>query len=247
MPTDASLVAALSDLHRHGPVNGACLLFGDYVIANHLPISDKRANMVCSTVTEMCDGYQSVGRNITEFIFGYDKGHALIFCERKVRLIILVDVSADMDQLVLAARHFMQENGAAVERLPVTELTQKIKMVNPSAAKLQQEEAMPEVDGTDSVIVPEPIEVEEDKQAESPQEWDEFKGKLLGILSKVLGSGQSLRMIDRVVKEHGYGKQHPLKVDFTSIAEAVIEKVPNRSKRRSLDSLAQELIRRYRV
>ncbi len=246
MPADALLVAALSDLHRHGPVNGACLLFGGYVVANHLPISDKRANLVCSTVTEMCDGYQSVGRNITEFIFGYDKGHALIFCERKVRLIILVEVSADLDQLVMAARHFMQENCGVVERLPEVELTQKIKMVSHGAAKVVDETVLSSVDGTDSVlpVANSPEVVEE--QDNSLQEWIDYKSSLHGILARVLGSGQSMKMIDRVIKEHGYGKLHPQRIDFVSIAETVIEKVPNRSTRRSLDSLAKELIRRYR-
>ena len=56
MSAGASLVSALSDLHWHGAVNDAGLMFGDFVVANHLPISDKRAIMVCSTVTGMCDG-----------------------------------------------------------------------------------------------------------------------------------------------------------------------------------------------
>lgn len=241
MPSDASLVAALSDLHRYGPVNGACLLCGDFIVANHLPISDKKVHLLCSTVTEMCDGYQSVGRNITECYFGYDQCQLFVFCEAKVRLFILADQEGDPDRLGSAARQFMLENAAVLEQLPASHLTQRIKVTAVQApTKTPSEEAEPEEDEAPSEL-PTSLVVEPVPMA--PDEWVPFRESLHQLLSRVLGSGQSSRAIDRVAKEHGYGKQSPLRQDFESIAQSVVDKVPNRSKRRSLQSLVDELLR----
>ena len=243
MSADASLVAALSDLHRYGPVNGACLLFTDFIVANHLPISDKKVHLVCATVTEMCDGYQSVGRNITEFYFGYDKCQLFVFCEGPVRLFILTETSADPDQIGVAARRFMSDNAASLNQIPATQLTQRIKLaaVKPAEAESETEEQLESSqDDVEPTVLPPSMEANVDA---APDPWIEFREGLHQLISRVLGSGQSSRLIDRVAKEHGYAKQSPLEDDFESIAQAVVDKVPNRTKRRSLQSLVEELIR----
>ncbi|MFT4636819.1 MAG: hypothetical protein ACI8T1_000127 [Verrucomicrobiales bacterium] len=198
VPADASLVAALSDLHRYGPVIGACLLFTDFIVANHLPISDEKANLICGTVTEMCDGYQAVGRNITEFYFGYDQCQFFVFREGVVRLMVLTEIHADPDQIGTAARHFVRENATVLSQLPATQLTQRIKLspvVAPTAAG-GVNAAVLESNESPEASVP-------TEEPESPDEWLEFREKLHQLISRVLGSGQSLRLIDRVVKEHG--------------------------------------------
>jgi hypothetical protein len=230
--SDASLVAALSDLHRRGPVNGACLLCGDFIVANHLPISDKKVHLLCSTVTEMCDGYQSVGRNITEFYFGYDQCQLFVFCDEPVRLFILADQEADPDRLGGDARKFMLDNSSVLEQLPASALTQRIKVTAAQApTKPPSDEKEPSEDEASNEL-PASLVVEPVPMA--PDEWLPFRESLHQLLSRVLGSGQSSRAIDRVAKEHGCGKQSPLRDDFESIAQSVVEKVPNRSKRRSL-------------
>ncbi len=241
MPADASLVAALSDLHRLGQVNGACLLSGEFIVANHLPISDKKANLVCATVTEMCDGYQSVGRNITEFYFGYDKGSALIFAEGPIRLLILVDPHADLDQLGAAARNFLRENASALQQLGSAQLTQRIKVPAKSKATIT-----PAAESAESHEPEEPeVSVPVKEEPEPPEAWENFREDLFQILSRVIGSGQANRMIDRVAKDHGYVRIRPLQIDFGSIAETVVDKVPNRTKRKSLRSLVDEMIRHH--
>lgn len=238
MSANASIVAALSDLHRHGPVNGACLLYTDFIVANHMPISDKKVHLLCATITDMCDGYQSVGRNITEFYFGYDQCQLFVFCEGDVRLFILAEHGGDPDILGMAARKFMRDNAAVVEQLPASALTQRIKLTAAQAPEQPEAAAEEEPSELPAALAPEPV-------AMVPDEWIGFRESLYQLLSRVLGSGQSARLIDRVAKEHGYGKQSPRIEDFKSIANAVVERVPNRSKRRSLQSLVDELLRSH--
>lgn len=241
MPADASIVSALSELHRYGAVDGVCLLYQDFIVANHLPISDKKANLIGATVTEMCDGYQAVGRNITEFYFGYDQCQLFVFCEGAVRLVIILESEADLDQVGQGARAFLAENRSVLKALSDAHLTQRIKV---PAKEPERKESAPEEEpekeepSVSVAPVAEPVE--------KPDEWIVFREKLHQLLSRVLGSGQSSRLIDRVVKEHGYGKRNPLQVDFESIGNALVEKVPNKSKRRGLQSLLTELYKHYR-
>ena len=242
-----TLVTALSDLHRHGPISGACLILGDFIVANHLPVSDSKAGNFCAVVREMCDGYQSVGRNITEFYFGYDRGSIIVFCEGRMRLALLVDLGADMDQLGTAGRHFLIENAPALQQLNEADLTQRIS-VREEPAPIVSNDSGPitKPDDIDHSI-PEASVPGEEEPATSEEEWEEFRDKLHLLLSRVIGSGQSTRMIDRVVKEHGYGKQLPLRIDFQSIAESMVERIPNKSKRKSIRSLVDELLRHMRL
>ncbi len=231
MPPTASLSASLTELHRFGPVTGACLLYKDFIVANHLPFSDKKMNHVCGTVTEMCNGYQSVGRPISEYYFGYNDCQMLVHCAGPIRLIILTENTADPDQIGMAARQFLQANAAVLDQLDVTGLTERVKLPPPKKTAPSESRR--------AALVSVPDEVEE----ETPDAWLDFRQSLIQVLVQVLGSAQGTRLVDRVVKEHGYGKRLPLKVDFRSIARAVVEKIPNRSRRRSLQSAVDELIR----
>lgn len=230
MSATHTLSAALNDLHRFGPVTGACLLHKDFIVANHLPFSDKKMNLVCGTVTEMCNGYQSVGRPISEYYFGFDGCQMLVQCAGPFRLIILTEITADPDQIGMAARHFLHANAATLNQLDPASLTEKVKMPKPKkTAPSESQRAM--------------VSVLEDVEQEAPEAWQAFRDDLTYVLVQVLGSAQSKRLINRVVKEHGYGRQVPLQVDFASIARAVVAKVPNRSRQRSLQSVVDEMLR----
>ena len=237
MFVDSSLVASLSDLHRCRGVNGACLLYADFIVANHLPISDKKAHLVSATVTEMCDGYQSVGRSITEFYFAYDQCQLVVFCEGLVRLFVLAETSGDPDELGRVARRFFTENRVVLGQLAASPLTQRIRV---SQTKTVQPEAEVEEAVVDSRLESQPMSIAE-PVAMAPDPWIDFRENLHQILSRVLGGGQSTRLIDRVAKEHGYARQSPSVENFDSIAQTLIDKVPNRSTRRSLQSLVGEL------
>lgn len=191
----------------------------------------------------MCDGYQSVGRNITEFYFGYDLCQMFVFCNGPVRLFILAEPSAEPDKLGGAARAFMKENAPALSQLPPSTLTQRIKVPTPSpevTAPSKEEVPVEEVSDSETVL---PVPVPAEPVPMAPDEWVEFRESLHQLISRVMGSVQSSRMIDRVAKEHGYGKQSPPKDVFDGIANAVVDKIPNRSKRRDLKSLIDELVR----
>lgn len=234
MPADVSLVAALTKLHRFGQVNGACLLFSDFIVANLLPFSDKKMNLICGTVTEMCAGYQSAGREITEYYFGYDECQLFVICVDPIRLILLTESGAEPDEIAAAGREFFMENFHQLGRLEISELTQRITLP-------PLEEKLPVAASNSFESKPAPECSVPEEETESPEEWLDYREKLCRMLARVLGSLQSSRLIDRAVKEHGYRKQVPLKADFHSIAHAVVEKVPNRSTQRALRSLVDEL------
>lgn len=185
-------------------------------------------NLICGTVTEMCNGYQSVGRDITEYYFGFDRCQFFVLCMGKIRLIIVTDLTAQPDQVGVAGRQFMNQNAAHLEQLENAELTQRIKLPPPRKAP--------------GGGAGKPNNAPEDAP-EAPELWEDYREKLHLTLAKVLGSAQTTRLIDRVVKEHGYRRQQPLKTDFGSIGRAIVEKVPNRSRRRSLQSSVDEIAR----
>lgn len=233
MPADPSLVSALIALLRYEPVTGACLLYSNYIVADNLPCSDKKMNLICGTVAEMCDGYQSVGRDISEYYFGYDECQFYVLSLGAIRLIIVTDLTALPDQIGLAGRQFVQQNQDQLEQLKDAELTQKIKL--PPPKKPPSGTTVDEHGVAASVLIAE-------EEPEAPERWHQYRDKLHTVLARALGSAQSARLIDRVLVDHGYRKQVPLKQDFGSIGRAVIDRVPNRSRRRGLKPLVEEIV-----
>lgn len=239
MPSNPSIVAALSELHHYAPIEGACLQIGNGIAANHMPFSDAKTRLLCTAVQEMCSGYASVGRQIDEYYFGYDRGHLLIFSREQVRLVLYASLKAELDPIVDAARRFLDINAAMIQSISESELTQRIAVQSTSMAL----SSCPEVFAGDPPLV-EASRLEPTEEESRTEQWMSFREEVHQLVTPVLGDGQSERTIERALKEHGYGASHPpLEVDFRSVASAIVEKIPNRSRRRSVQSQIEELLR----
>lgn len=113
---DPFLISAVAEVHERGIV-GACLLRDDFLVANHFPRSDTTAQSLCDVIDAMCRGYDSVGRRVNEYYFGYDGGVLAVFALGAWRLAILGESAEDPEPVVRAGRRFFENHADLVARL----------------------------------------------------------------------------------------------------------------------------------
>lgn len=84
---------------------------------------------------------------------------------------------------------------------------------------------------------------EEPEPVGGGSEWGPFRERFVNIISKVLGDAQARRMVDRVTESSGVDpEQWVTTEELTEVSSAVLQKVPNRKIRASLEAETTSLI-----
>lgn len=246
----AEISAATIHLYRISGVVGLLLNKGGNQLANHMPFADVRTNELGEYVTQMAAGYTQVKRRVRQVLMLFDSGSLLVTIKDQIQLALLLTPQADLDKASLAAGAFLTDYASQLEAAKVE--VAKVEAAAPTPPiKLDtmkvpvRPEPKPD---SDPVVVPvafaaadNAVPVLEKAILAEPvhEAWAKVSVILETILCKVMGNAQAVRLINRM-SESKYGK------DVSSIspgnakvlARAVLEQVPNKSKR---DTLLSEL------
>lgn len=172
-----------------------------------------------STVNELLEklrlGYESTQRKIHDFVFGFSSCDIIAVVEKSTIIWALLR-RGDSD--LDKIRTALRQ---AVSSTPSTSPPPNLPPLNP-----------------------EPDSVEEEVQ-EIDENWSTLEPHLLGALTKVIGSAQAERIIERQLKEFGFeGDQKPSGQLAEQICLKIIAEVPNRSKRKVLQAEFIDVIKK---
>ncbi|RBP45851.1 hypothetical protein DES53_102234 [Roseimicrobium gellanilyticum] len=234
-PDSAELSAATLHLYRITGVVGLLLMKSGNQLANHMPFADVRTNELGAHVMQMAAGYGQVKRRVRQVLMLFDSGTLLIVMKEQIQLALMLTPQADLDKASLAAGAFLMDYAAQLDAAAPT-------------AKLEKEPEKPKPVAkpeSDPVVVPVAFAAEEPVRekalmAEPVHEaWPKVTAILESILGKVMGNAQAVRLINRMSEaKHGNDVSKISPADAKVLARAVLEQVPNKSKR---DALLSEL------
>ncbi len=201
----------LIELYAQPGVSGVCLQNGRTIIKHDLPFSDERVTSFSNRVDHLIGGYGVVGRNIWQVCAGFENFWLLILCHKELRLSLLLKPNSDTSLISSRAAHLLMQMEATKPAAPAP---------MPQAAA--------------------PTEVSSNGH-HPPVGKEDLEKILSGLLSRVTGSAQAGKIIDRELSKFPGVKGFSV-AEANEIGQAVIDFVPNRGKRASLLSEFQNAI-----
>ncbi len=216
------IIAATTALSRLDGVAGVILFKGENIVHRQMPFSEQRADELIAIIRQMMDGYNQVRRKMRLVHLEFDGGLLLFMIQEGVVLITLLTPKADPDMIASAGSILLADNARTLSALSTA------ASALPSAS-----------DGVEELVVTSPRTVQQIAvKAESfVSNWGEVRKVLEGLLSKVMGRAQATNLVNRCIEKENLGDPYRLSPGaVTKLATAVINQVPNTSKRRQLQS-----------
>ncbi len=216
-----ALIAAVASLQRLDGVAGVMLFKGRNTIHRHMPFSEGRALDLTDTLGQMLDGYRQVRRKMRQVYLEFDGGVLLVLIQDETVLVYLLTGRADADLAASAATVLLNDHATLLAGLSM----------EPGASTPRTQ------DGIEELVVSSPRRLQEmtDKAEGVVNNWGQVRKQVESILGKVMGRAQLSMMIDRVMARRGISDPYRLSpTEVRKLAEALIEQVPNTSKRQAL-------------
>lgn len=233
--THAALTTALAALQRLDGVAGTLLFKGRNAIHKHMPFSEGRTLDLMNVLAEMLDGYRNVRRRIRQVTMQFDGGLLVVIVQDQTALVLFLTGKADVDLVSGAGSVLMkdfttyllgasdQHNGTPVSSSQVEELI----VTTPRSAQQMLEKAGNEV---------------------RMNHWGSLRRQVEALLGKVMGRAQVIAMIDRQIAKRGIDDPYRLTAaELRQLATALIEQVPNSSKRAALLSELETVLQEHQL
>lgn len=205
----------LAELYSQPGVSGCCVQSGRTVIAHDLPFSDDRVDRFASRVDHLILSYTGVGRTVWHICLGFEKYWVLVIARERNSLSILLQPNTDTTMIASRAAHLLMGVDIVVEQM---QPAPKLPPANAIVPILPAASAPDEAPGI-------PV--------------SELEQLLTGLLSRVMGSAQTSRLIARELQRQGANGVALRPERAREMGLAVIDFIGNRSKR---DALASEFL-----
>lgn len=216
-----SLIAAVAALQRLDGVAGVMLFKGRNTIHKQMPFSDGRSLDLLDVLSAMLDGYRQVRRKMRQIYLEFDGGVLLVLVQEESVLVFLLTGRADADLAASAATVLMNDHAVLLAQLPT----------DPGSSASRTH------DGIEELVVTSPRRIQEmtEKAEATVNNWGALRKQIEGLLGKVMGRAQLTMMIDRMLEKRGTPDPYRLPpAELRKLAVALIEVVPNTSKRQAL-------------
>jgi len=205
----------LAELYSQPGVSGCCVQSGRTVLAHDLPFSDDRVDRFASRVDHLLLSYTGVGRTVWHICLGFEKFWVLVLARDRNSLSILLQPNTDTTMIASRAAHLLMGVDIVVEKMkPAPKLP-------PASAITPLVPSMPAVAETPGIPVA------------------ELEQLLTALLSRVMGSAQTSKLIARELQRQGANGVALRPERAREMGLAVIDFIGNRSKR---DALASEFL-----
>lgn len=238
----------LSLLKKLRRLDGVGIISDGMLVHWDLPMSKEDADALCRRIVDVMEGWGEGRGETAHAQFSFDGGNLLISSAGAVSLIILYNGEDKTELMVRSAEDYLQQYAHAVggQRAVATR--------NPAPARIRQE-PVTQTNGNHPAAAVVPPKVEEAPVAEEPEPeeqlsdedaWNEFRVCLERLFSKVLGSAQAQRNIDRELKSMGITRGGYLRRNqFRPFGQRMIERVRDRQVRKLLDAELSSLMSRF--
>ncbi len=215
-----SVITAAASLQRLEGVAGVMLFKGRNTIHRQMPFSESRAEELRGMIEQMLDGYRQVRRKVRQIYLEFDGGVLLVLVHESAVMLFFLTSRADPDLAASAASVMLNDHAAALDQASS----------DPQPVALQP-------DGIEELVVTSPRALSQITEKAEPtvNQWGAVRKCVEGVLGKVMGRAQAANLIERSIEEAGIADPYRLPVaDVRRLATAIIEHVPNTSKRRQL-------------
>lgn len=214
------VISAAASLQRLDGVAGVLLFKGRHTIHRQMPFSETRAEELRERLEEMLAGYRQVRRRIRQIYLEFDGGVLLIVASDEVSLVFFLTSKADPDLAASAGSVLISDHAAAL-----------------AAASIEAKPATSTPGGIEELVVTSPRALTQITEKAEPvvNQWGNVRKAVEGLLGKVMGRGQATRLIDRTLE--AMPSQDPYRLppaEVSKLAAAILDHVPNTSKRRQL-------------
>lgn len=214
------VISAAAALQRLDGVAGVLLFKGRHIIHRQMPFSETRAEELRERLEEMLAGYRQVRRRMRQIYLEFDGGVLLIVASDEVALVFFLTSKADPDLAASAGSVLISDHAAAL-----------------AAASIEAKPATSTPGGIEELVVTSPRALTQITEKAEPvvNQWGNVRKAVEGLLGKVMGRGQASRLIDRTLE--AMPSQDPYRLppaEVRKLAAAIIDHVPNTSKRRQL-------------
>ncbi|MEZ5384087.1 MAG: hypothetical protein R3F13_01090 [Prosthecobacter sp.] len=215
-----TVITAAAALQRLEGVAGVMLFKGRNMIHRQMPFSEGRAEELRGVIEQMLDGYRQVRRKVRQIYLEFDGGVLLVLMQDESVMLFFLTSRADADLAASAASVMLNDHAAALDR-----------------ASSDPQFATSQPDGIEELVVTSPRALSQITEKAEPtvNQWGAVRKCVEGVLGKVMGRAQASNLIERSIEEAGIADPYRLPAtDVRKLATAIIEHVPNTSKRRQL-------------
>jgi hypothetical protein len=214
------VISAAAALQRLDGVAGVLLFKGRNTIHRQMPFSETRAEELRERLEEMLAGYRQVRRRMRQIYLEFDGGVLLIVSSDDVALVFFLTSKADPDLAASAGSVLISDHAAAL-----------------AAASIEARPPTSTPGGIEELVVTSPRALTQITEKAEPvvNQWGNVRKAVEGLLGKVMGRGQATRLIDRTLE--AMPSQDPYRLppaEVRKLAAAILDHVPNTSKRRQL-------------
>lgn len=214
------VISAAAALQRLDGVAGVLLFKGRHTIHRQMPFSETRAEELRERLEEMLAGYRQVRRRMRQIYLEFDGGVLLIVSSDEVALVFFLTSKADPDLAASAGSVLISDHAAAL-----------------AAASIEARPPTSTPGGIEELVVTSPRALTQITEKAEPvvNQWGNVRKAVEGLLGKVMGRGQATRLIDRTLE--AMPSQDPYRLppaEVRKLAAAILDHVPNTSKRRQL-------------
>lgn len=214
------VISAAAALQRLDGVAGVLLFKGRNTIHRQMPFSETRAEELRERLEEMLAGYRQVRRRMRQIYLEFDGGVLLIVSSDEVALVFFLTSKADPDLAASAGSVLISDHAAAL-----------------AAASIEARPPTSTPGGIEELVVTSPRALTQITEKAEPvvNQWGNVRKAVEGLLGKVMGRGQATRLIDRTLE--AMPSQDPYRLppaEVRKLAAAILDHVPNTSKRRQL-------------
>lgn len=215
-----TVITAAAALQRLEGVAGVMLFKGRNTIHRQMPFSETRAEELREVIEQMLDGYRQVRRRVRQIYLEFDGGVLLVLVQDEAVMLFFLTSRADADLAASAASVMLNDHAAALEK---------------ASSDAQPVALQP--DGIEELVVTSPRALSQITEKAEPtvNQWGAVRKCVEGVLGKVMGRAQASNLIERTIEDAGIPDPYRLPVtEVRKLATAIIEHIPNTSKRRQL-------------
>lgn len=215
-----TVITAAAALQRLEGVAGVMLFKGRNTIHRQMPFSESRAEELREVIEQMLDGYRQVRRKVRQIYLEFDGGVLLVLVQDEAVMLFFLTSRADADLAASAASVMLNDHAAALEK---------------ASSDAQPVALQP--DGIEELVVTSPRALSQITEKAEPtvNQWGAVRKCVEGVLGKVMGRAQASNLIERTIEDAGIPDPYRLPVtEVRKLATAIIEHIPNTSKRRQL-------------
>ena len=214
------ITAAAAALQRLEGVAGIMLFKGRYVIHRQMPFAEARAEELRARIEEMVSGYRQVRRRMRQLFLEFDGGRLLVSIQEDAVLVFFLTSRADPDLVASSASVLLTDHASAL-----AEASSDAKPASSGGNDVEELYVTSAQALTQITQKIEPV----------VNHWGAVRKCVEGILGKVMGRGQATHLIERAIESAEVADPYRLPHgDVRKLAAAILEHVPNSSKRRQL-------------